>query len=313
MKNCINATGRAALCLAVAGVVLTSGAIAAPCNYSNTVLATPGLTAYWRLNETVASGTATTWADESGNGHTGTQTIHAARVPTLNVPGPLPANGLLGFDATNTSARFNRNQSILSADSAGLDISTGNFTMEAWLKTSSLTGTLAVMGKHNASFLDGYMMMTNWWDTANHDAAARYRNSTGTEIGPATPGFADMGTADAWHHMVAVLHRNGGGPGYSGSGMSVYLDGSLAGTVASTALDGFNIDNIAEFAIGAANRDGSVGFVGDIDEVALYSRALTASEASAHYSAAFTPIPEPTSTALLVAIGVIGAKRSRRV
>jgi hypothetical protein len=255
-------------------------------NYSDTVLSTPGLSAYWRLSETVASGTLTTWADATGNGHTGGQTIHQARVPALNIPGPRPTDGFQGFELDNNSARFNRNQSILAQDAPDIDVGTGNFTMEAWGKSTSNLTTIAMLGKHDNTFSNGYLMMTNWWDVTNHDAAARFRRADATEISPSAPGFADWGTDGTWHHMVAVLHRNGGGPGYGASGMSVYLDGILVGTKNSTDLDGFNIDNPAEFAIGAANRDGSVGFVGDLDEVALYKRALTGAEIASHYSAA---------------------------
>lgn len=306
---------KSGLIFGVLGVCVGGGSAFAAPAYSDAVLATPGLSAYWRLNETGPANIANTWADASGNGHTGTQTISAARDPVQGVAGPNPSNGFPGFEVGNTADNFpNRNQSILAQDAPSLNPGTGDFTMEAWFQTTNTTAaTMSILGKHDASgAADGYLMPTNYWDLANHDAAARFRDAGAAHsIDVPSPGFATAGNAGGWHQMVAVLHRTGNGSSYANSGMSVYLDGTLAGFVNSTVLDGADITNTKEFTIGAANRDGSSGFSGNIDEVSLYSRALSPAEVSAHFSAAVTAVPEPASVAL-VAIGMFPLARGRR-
>lgn len=291
-------------------------------SYSDAVLATPGLTGYWRLNETVNAGTLTTWADSSGNGHTGTQSINILRMPVLGVLGPRPSGGFQGFEDNNVADAFNQNQSILVQDAPSLNLHGGNFTMEAWVQTTSTAQTISILGKHDDLYANGYLMMLNYLNTTGHDVGARFRNAPfAGQIDPQdtmTP-FTALGNGNTWHYVAAVLHRNGGGPNYSASGMSVYLDGVLAGGVVADTLDSTHnppynnqdIYNTNPLAIGAGNNDGSNGFVGNIDEVAIYQRALSAGEIAAHYNAALA-VPEPTSTALLTVALVFANLRGFR-
>jgi hypothetical protein len=269
--------------------------------YSDAILATPGLSGYWRLNETVNNGMSTTWADASGNGHTGAQIIHIARVPVLGTPGPRPVSGFLGFEGTNASNSFNRHQSILVQDAPSLNLLGGNFTMEAWVQTTSNDLTISILGKHDNLYANGYLMMLNYLNTSGQDVGARFRNTPyAGQLDPQdtpTP-FSAIGNDGKWHHVTAVLHRNGGGAGYSASGMSVFLDGALAGYVHADTLDAthnppYNNTNISTtnpLAIGAGNNDGGNGFIGNIDEVAIYQRALSPAEVAAHYQTALTGI-----------------------
>jgi len=81
-----------------------------------------------------------------------------------------------------------------------------------------------------------------------------------------------------WHHVVATL---------SGEGQRLYVDGELVGSTTSTTsaqayLGYWRIggDNLS----GWPNRPSSDWFDGAIDEVAVYDRALTPAQISAHYA-----------------------------
>lgn len=90
----------------------------------------------------------------------------------------------------------------------------------------------------------------------------------------------DTGIVDGtWHHLVVVINS-------SGVTINFYLDSSLL----TTDYDSQNTpDNTANFdfpmTIGARNIRGVISdlFDGVIDEVAIYNRALTASEIKSHY------------------------------
>ena len=74
-----------------------------------------------------------------------------------------------------------------------------------------------------------------------------------------------------WHHVVCLN---------DGTNLQIYVDGTLSGT--NTA--GGTIDNDgADVAIGATSGGGSNRFNGTIDEVAIYSSALSEAEIMAHY------------------------------
>ncbi|MBL9134371.1 MAG: c-type cytochrome [Verrucomicrobiales bacterium] len=81
-----------------------------------------------------------------------------------------------------------------------------------------------------------------------------------------------------WHHVALVR---------SNAAVTVYLDGrtepEISGTLPSTVPDAG-----AELFLGGRN-DGFAGLEGRIDEVALYDRALTATEVAAHFDASGFP------------------------
>ena len=91
----------------------------------------------------------------------------------------------------------------------------------------------------------------------------------------------------------------------SGSGVDVYVDGSLVGgDTVSTPLARYVIG------AGAIRADGSLvdGLTGMIDEVVIYDRILSVDEISAHYAA----VPEPATGVLAMMLGLLALSRCRR-
>ncbi len=93
-----------AVCIGLAAPSLTCAA-----SYSETVLATPGLLAYYPMNEDPAEiGDALTNAASPGtlNGLWGYENNNPDTLPLSGEPGPISADGFGGFGADNHSAFF---------------------------------------------------------------------------------------------------------------------------------------------------------------------------------------------------------------
>ncbi len=73
-----------------------------------------------------------------------------------------------------------------------------------------------------------------------------------------------------WYHVVAIRR---------GTNMELYLDGDIVGEKRNELAEDFNVDNSSPFAIGIAKYWGtSRGFIGDINEVSVWNRALSLGE-----------------------------------
>ena len=91
-----------------------------------------------------------------------------------------------------------------------------------------------------------------------------------------------------WHHVVATQ---------SSDGMKLYVDGELAGTDPQTSAE----DYPGYWKVGGDNSwGGDTWFDGDIDEVAVYTKELSAGRILAHYQAAQPAPNQPPVAALSV-------------
>jgi hypothetical protein len=210
---------------------------------------------YWRLGEP----SGTTARDELGV---------AAGSYLSGVT--LGAGGALGGDA-NTSARFDGVDDRVSMGdpaSGALDFGTGDFTVEAWVKTA-INGERAIVSKRAST---GPYWQVTVSDDSGHAGTIRVNASDGSTVrqvyGPSSR--VDDG---AWHHVAVVFDRD--------AAITVYVDGTSLSTAA--ALPG-DLANTGPFLVAKSTGYGS--FQGDIDEVAVYTSALSASRVAAHRFAA---------------------------
>lgn len=209
--------------------------------------------AYWRLGET--SGAA---ADVLGAAP-GTYENGVVR----GVPGALAgdANLAAGFDGVDDR--------VTMGDPAGgiLDFGTGDFTVEAWLKTT-VNGERAVASKRPST---GPYWQFTVTDDSGHAGHVRVNSSDGLvtrqAYGPAVR--VDDGN---WHHVAVVFDRD--------VGITVYVDGAGQSTAATLPGD---VSNAGPLLIGKATGYGY--FNGDLDEVAVYPQALSAARVRAHHLA----------------------------
>ncbi len=235
-------------------VSINSGEIS---KYSDSVLATPGLAHYWRMGET----TGPTFADSKGS-----SPATAAGALTFGVPGGVAEDPdrAAEFDGVNDSA------------SAAVNLAgTHTVTVEFWLKWDSYSNDdrLAMELTNNFNEVAGGFLV---------DPNAPQLGGTfgiGIGSGPARNNvFFERPSAGAWHHYAIVL--NTAAP--AAQQIVPYVDGKA---VAYTKLDsGTSSGDFADSTLYMMSRAGAGLFgAGDLDEVAIYKRALAAPTIDKHY------------------------------
>lgn len=139
----------------------------------------------------------------------------------------------------------------------------GDITLVAWVRVTpaGLMGTNYVVGKTNNVDMAGYRLGIQ--GGAASMGVARQTGGVYARGGQVAP--------LVWTHLAGVFR--------SGQRLEVYIDGALA-DAASTNVPNNIRDDGAEPRIGARG-DGNNGFDGEIDDVRVYERALSASEIAA--------------------------------
>jgi hypothetical protein len=214
-------------------------------NYSPKVI-TDGLVFYLDAANTKSyPGSGTTWVDLSKSGINGTLT----NGPTFNSGN----GGSIVFDGTNDYTQTNYNPALT------------DFTVQVWFKTpDSTNGASARILDKN--FSNGFYLGKNYLGTAN---------SWGCGIRETTAPYGRYITlTDGQWNFIASIR--------SGTTNTIYGNGitnTTSGTVSSTAL---STDNMR---IGMEFNTISAPFKGNIAQVSIYNRALTATEVLQNYNA----------------------------
>lgn len=227
--------------------------------YPSTVLASQPR-AYWRLNET--------------NGlqaqDISTTRTHVATVTSSGVT--YGAAGALSGDS-DTAMTFNGSAGYLETPyHANLNPST--FSVEGWVRPTGGAGTFrTAFANRNiiGAATYGYVLYAS---TAN-----TWMFYYGDGVGGFQTPAAGAVTLNAWTHLAIT---------YDGGRMRIYVNGSLVTNVAAT----FSPNTARPFRIGAGANENvvpSAYWIGDLDEIAVYSHTLSATEIANHYaSGAFT-------------------------
>ena len=209
-----------------------------------------GLTGYWKFDD----GSGSTAADSSGNGNTGTL-VNTPTWTTGQIGG--------GIGVVNTSSQYINLNNPSTYDLT----STGSVTVSAWVKTgASVVNSHCGIVKRGALFTletnDQYLLASS-----NDRFEFTLGNGT-TFVTASTPGASLA--ANTWYFVTGVADANT---------VSIYLNGNLSNT--QTRLSG-SPPTPALMLIGSWAT--SLGYwLGTIDEVRIYNRALSADEISRLY------------------------------
>ena len=213
-------------------------------SYSGQVIESQPL-AYWRLGETsgtVAANSGTLGASANGTYQNGV---------TPGIAGPRPPQ-FNGFEADNTAAQFDGVNDYVGGPGGLLD-NRSSFTMAGWIRPTGAQGSRTGLFGQNDDIEFGFINGTTielWTPVGQIDTAYPFANNE-------------------WHHICAAG---------TGQALELYYDGNLAaassGSVSSYGASGFN------FNIGGGGVFDPTGnpFLGQIDEVAVWDRALAADE-----------------------------------
>jgi hypothetical protein len=162
---------------------------------------------------------------------------------------------------------------VQAVDQPQLDIGTGDFSIDAWVKIASSaddTGIVVLLDKRDSS--TGYHMFL--WDRnpgLQLADSSGYTNYRSTAVVPAD---------NKWHLLAVTVVRN------SHTGITWYLDGAPVGNFDPTAHTG-SVSSPAPLVIGvrSANQYGGGFFKGSIDELEIFNRALSSGEVLSLYQA----------------------------
>jgi YD repeat-containing protein len=231
-------------------------------NYSNVIGATSGLIDYWRMAET----SGTTFADSIGG-----KTATALNGVTLGDTGAL-ANGA----DSNPSASFDGSNDAVSA---ALNLSgTSKLTVEFWLKWQSYSNNddLAFEFTPNSTNTNGGFVI----DPNSPELVGRFGVGIGRSTSRNTAYFSRP-SANTWHHYAIVLDSTA----TASQQVIPYVDGAAVSYIKLNS--GTGAGAFANSTLYFMSRAGTSLFGrGNLDEVAIYNRALTAAEISAHFKAA---------------------------
>jgi hypothetical protein len=190
---------------------------------------------------------STAAADSSGNGDTGT----VEGGVTFGQPGAIAS------DPGHTAAAFDGSSGFVDlGNPAGLQ--NGNATIEAWIKTGSTDSgyhAIAIKWEAYGLFVQNGDLVTYDWSTATE-------HNSGIDV------------ADGKWHYVALTVTSGGTA-------VIYVDGSPVMTTTVTPQN-----QTHDALIGSGSTTGVEYFDGDIDDVAFYPAALSASRIAAHATGA---------------------------
>lgn len=194
---------------------------------------------------------------------------------TLGSAGPQPP-GEAGLPAGNKCFRMAGGGYVETPYSAALNPSV--FTIECWTRVTGGTAHRAAISGRNdtGSQTQGYILYAvpgNTWEF--------WTGSGGSGVWEPVSGGAV--TLNAWTHIACT---------YDGANKRIFINGVQTGSLVSS---NFNPNIARGLRIGAGQNEGAANFLfqGDVDEVGIYSRALSASEISARYALGKNNTPPP--------------------
>ncbi|MBI2595545.1 BNR-4 repeat-containing protein [Candidatus Daviesbacteria bacterium] len=204
------------------------------------------LVGFWKFDET--GGEA---LDSSGNNLNGITQV---------------GRGVLGKVLNSYS--FGGFGSVRVASDPLLNFDKADFTVEAWIKTTTPSGI--VVSKYQQGRTPGFTLALN----NEGKLQAQIRDGTGTGDGPDELAYVSGETAltdDNWHHIAAVFDRGGS--------LTIYVDGRQDAAALDISKISDSISNTRALVIGARDSDPEGNYYkGLIDEVALVRGVLTPEE-----------------------------------
>jgi PKD repeat protein len=250
-------------------------------SYSARVLATPGLLDFWRMDEA----TGTTLADSKG---TAPATLSGG--PGLGIEGAVAGD-------SDTAVSFNGTSS---AAQAALNLSaTNKLTLEFWMKWDAYANDddLAFELTPNFNSNPGGFLV----DPNAPEEGGKFGVGIGSGESRNTAYFSRP-SAGQWHHYAFVMDSSAP----ASEQVIPYVDGQPVPYVKTKS--GTGAGNFANSSLYFMSRAASALFgAGDLDEVALYNRALPASTIAQHFGGnsqapipSFTASPNPAQVGQLV-------------
>jgi hypothetical protein len=218
---------------------------------------TRGLVAYWSMRNS-----GTTVYDEVG-GLTGTSSTGVSFS--------------VGNAVVTSGAVFNGSGSKISiGDTGAVDFGAGDFSISAWIKTTNLTYETMVVSK----WFSAQRQVTMSVGFSGEKSILIAYNTDGG-AGTVQLRSASNTIDTAWTHVVGQR---------LGNGFVIYKNGASIAAGTTSGVHGSMYAGTADLQIGAREfTDSYARFIGSIDEVRIYNRAITSDEVGLLYRMGATP------------------------
>ena len=213
--------------------------------------------------------------------------VDAANKVSWTGPNSATVNNLVGTNTgsivNDTSGSYGDNNSFAFdgvsdyIDCGSNNIVTGAFTVSIWVKRS-LTGGAGTQMFFGKTGTDGIRTFACYL-TKSSGILQLFVSNTGSLINNKRILTTDVITDENWHHLVFI---NGGDSVL----LKIYIDNSEA-ALSSSGRTGLSslFNSSALNIIGDSNSVGSNDYSGNISNIQVYNRALTASEVAQNYNA----------------------------
>jgi uncharacterized protein (TIGR02145 family) len=226
---------------------------------------TNGLVGYWPF-----CGNAN---DASSNGNNGT--VNGASLTTDRNGN---ANSAYNFDGINDYIQVPHSSSISL---------TGDITMSAWVKTNGSNGQnyQTIISKRETYWTWEYLMTLSYHNSIIHDT--KLLSSRGVAMGNQEQGWSTTPySINNWENWVVTISNNQ---------MKIYKNGVLDHTQAFSLVP---VNQVCPLLFGKNTlSDTSEQFKGNIDDIGIWNRALTAQEIANLYNPCATPPAAPVAAA----------------
>jgi len=238
------------------------------------------LVSHWTFDE--SSGTTAT---DSAGAFNGTLSGGATFVP-----GGISGNAISLAEISN---------SLVNMGTSFPGFTTGDFSIMTWVKTTSTDPDTIVVGKHEGGQFAGYFIGVNQNNVYGAPNKGWFYSASSAGNGPTSTTTVNDG---AWRQIVGVYT--------AGSTALIYVDGApLEDSKTANVMNA----NTAPFLIGGFSQSGNptATYTGLVDDVQVYSHALTSSDVQFLFANPGQVVPEPASLMLFVGGAVIlfGARR----
>jgi len=162
---------------------------------------------------------------------------------------------------------------VIVPDYSALNFTTGNFSMDAWVKWSG-DGTILNKTSGSGAQLRGYV-----WEVDSSGIPSFFMyGGTGFAVAFSSATHLPL---NVWTHLAVTVQRN------ISTGLKFFVNGTVVKALPTTTA-GFSVYNTSDLYVGAApTAAGGLTYVfnGCLDELELFNRALTTNEVNALYQA----------------------------
>jgi len=218
-------------------------------------IVTNGLVLYLDAGQSTSYNGGTTWTDLSGRGNNGT---------LVNGVGYNSSNGgSLSFDGADDYTQITNNATI--------NFSTNSFSLNCWVKTDQTGTTKMILSKGDSDAIAFGKAYNLYLGNGGTTWLFGVWRGTGDNSSVGSTQFVQIGT---WVNLVGVYDSVQGT-------QRLYANTNLIGSTTRTAGDISVTNNL--FVGSGANA--SADWDGNIAQVSIYNRALTAQEISQNYNA----------------------------